>query len=59
MIAETYRDLITDFNHWAFEWTVEVVSTLVAFLVGKRWWLRWQHQHDVEVHGIECDTHDH
>ncbi len=44
ILAETYVELFKSWPHWALEFTVEVVTFLVATLP-LRWWVR---RHDLD-----------
>ncbi len=63
LIAETYVDLLKSPAHWMFEFTIEGITGLVGYLIGRKVWRRKIHDHDVTVHGIPCDditgTHSH
>lgn len=51
MAAETYLHLLGDSSHWLFELSVEAVTGIVLYPIGRRLAARWVARHDKEAHG--------
>lgn len=50
MLAETFTELLFSWPHWALELTVEAVTTLALFPLGRLLWRRGLKRHDEVEH---------